>query len=658
MHLVRLLLSLALWAGAVAVGLPALADEPPQATEASDAFMDSRSRVGVSLHLSQQAVAPGGDAVVAVVLDHEPSWHIHTQAPLEVPEQLGRAEDYVATAVEPDVAEGSPLAVHDGHVQWPEPHDIQWALFEEPVAYSVFDGRAVVYVPFSVADDAAPGSYPLTLRVTFQACDDTTCLRPTMAQPYRVAVRVASPEELATLGDNQADEPELFEDFDPAVWETIYDGGSDAGAERVGFDLFGWSFEVRADGAYLVLLLGVASLGGFLLNLTPCVLPVIPLKVMALSQSAGSRLRTLALGIAMCGGIVGFWLALGGAVAFVSGFDAINELFQRPWFTVGVGVIIAVLAVGMSGLFALRLPAAVTRINPGHDSVVGSAGFGVMTAVLGTPCTAPFMGAAAAWSTQQPPAITLLTFLAIGAGMAVPYLVLAGAPELTAKVPRTGPGSELVKQVMGLLMLAAAAYFIGVGVSGLMHDPPGPPATGYWWVVAGFVAAAGLWLGLRGLQQVRLPVGRVAAVVAGVSLVGAAAWAGPALTDEGPIDWVYYTPQRLASSLEAGDVVVLEFTAEWCLNCKALEQRVLHQDRVADLSRADGVTFMKVDLTSDADVAAARLLSEMGSATIPLLVVLEPGGERVFHGDFYTADQVVDAVRRAGSRAAVARVRP
>ncbi|MEM9491452.1 MAG: thioredoxin family protein [Myxococcota bacterium] len=113
------------------------------------------------------------------------------------------------------------------------------------------------------------------------------------------------------------------------------------------------------------------------------------------------------------------------------------------------------------------------------------------------------------------------------------------------------------------------------------------------------------------------------------------------------IAWVYYTPERLAGEQAAGNTVVLDFTADWCLNCKALEKAVLESDRVAARLREPGVTPMKVDITSSRNVAGNALLKEMGSLTIPLLVVLDPAGEVVFRGDFYTADQVVDAVDRA-----------
>ncbi len=101
---------------------------------------------------------------------------------------------------------------------------------------------------------------------------------------------------------------------------------------------------------------------------------------------------------------------------------------------------------------------------------------GILAAILSTPCTAPFMGAAAAWAATQPPWTTLATFAAIGIGMALPYLVLSASPALVEKMPKTGPASLLIKEVMGLFMLAAAAYFIGIGLAAIFSSPPNPPS--------------------------------------------------------------------------------------------------------------------------------------------------------------------------------------
>ncbi len=120
------------------------------------------------------------------------------------------------------------------------------------------------------------------------------------------------------------------------------------------------------------------------------------------------------------------------------------------------------------------------------------------------------------------------------------------------------------------------------------------------------------------------------------------------------IPWVYYTPERLAAQQAAGRVIVLDFTADWCLNCKALEKTVLESERVTALLRSEGVTPIKVDITSSRNVDGNNLLKAMGRVTIPLLVILDAEGNEIFKADFYTIDQVADAIERAQAGSPVA----
>lgn len=605
-----------------------------------------------------QPVAPGSDLVVAVVFDQEPGWHVHTNAPV-VPPELGTADMYIRTAAVPSVPTGSPLQPQGDYMQWPEPVEIDVAFLGEPVKYGVFSGRAVAYLPVKIAADASASEAVLDVMVVYQACDDTTCKAPVGYIDYETGepidgqvislpVTIKPLDELGGDTFSEADRGKLdalFAEFNADVWTQINAGVRPSTA--VSFALFDWHFEIDPGGVGLILLLIVAGVGGFLLNFTPCVLPVIPIKILSLSQNAGSRSRTLLLGIAMSLGVVGFWMAIGGAIALLTDFDAINKLFTYNWFTIGVGLVIAAMAVGMCGLFAVRLPRVVYMVSPRHDSLWGSVGFGVMTAVLSTPCTAPFMGSAAAWATKQDPATTLATFAAIGLGMASPYLLLAAFPVLVNRMPRTGPASELIKQVMGLLMLAAAAYFLGVGITAAINTPPDPPSQAYWWVVAVMVAFASVWLIWRTWRITSRLAPRIVWTVAGVALLALAVIGGRSMTSHGPIQWVYYTPQRFAQAIDQQQVVVMDFTAEWCLNCKAMEKAVLFSDPVAALNAQPDITFMKVDITSKANLEGRSMLATVGRVAIPALVIFDGRGREVLNADFYTIEQVLTAVDAA-----------
>ncbi len=583
---------------------------------------------------SGEIARPGDQRVLAVVLDMAPGWHVN-------PDAARTAPSLIPTTVEV-TAHGQVVTV--GAAQFPEPQQVIVPYPEPDSLVAAYEHRAVIYVPVAIATGAQPGPAAVTARVVYQACNDQMCMPPK-------TVTLETPLEIVSAGmavDAPSPEPELFAGFDWSSFAKLMagDGAPSAPVGPVRFDVFDWRFEIDPSGAGFWLLLAVAAVGGALLNFTPCVLPVIPIKIMSLSRAAGNRARCLLLGATMALGVVAFWLAIGVAIIAVSGFGAINQLFQETWFTIGVGAIIALMGMGMFGLFTVGLPQWVYQVSPRHDTLTGSFGFGIMTAVLSTPCTAPFMGSAAAWAATRDASTALATFAAIGGGMAAPYLVLSAFPILVERMPRTGPASELIKQTMGLLMLAAAAYFIGVGISSLTAAD-GESTNLYWWPVMAFIALAACWVIYRTWQITGSIGRRLAWTAVGSATILAAGMGGVRLTDDGPIDWVTYTPDAFARELASGNVVVMDFTAEWCLNCKALEHGVLYREPVVELFEDRRVVPMKVDITSSDNVAGTQMLQEVGRVAIPLLVVFAPDGSEVFKSDAYTVAQVVDAVKRA-----------
>ena len=258
------------------------------------------------------------------------------------------------------------------------------------------------------------------------------------------------------------------------------------------------------------------------------------------------------------------------------------------------------------------------------------------------------MGTVAAWAATQQAGLTLVVFAAIGTGMALPYLVLSAAPGLVQRIPRSGPMGALVKETMGLLLLGAAAYFLGAGLSALAVSPPDPPSRAYWWAVMGFIAAGGVWGSSRLVAIFRRRLMKGIVILAGLSVLAASVWGGFRFTDDGPIKWVYYTQERCQQALEEGRVVMMVFSAAWCLNCKALEHSVLRSRTVVDLLERENVMPIKVDITANNPAGVARL-RQTGYLTIPLIVVLAPDGREVMKRSFYTAQDLVEAIETARS---------
>ncbi|MFM7052448.1 MAG: cytochrome c biogenesis protein CcdA, partial [Planctomycetota bacterium] len=495
-------------------GLPGFGKQAA-AVEEPPLYNDSRDRVDLAVSVAVPVVEPGGDTPVAIVFTLDDHWHIW---PKPGPIGGGLAEFGSSIRTEIALKEGFdpasvPVEAHLAFAQWPVPVGVEFDLGEGPLSYAVHEGAVRVFVPMSVAKDAKPGRYEIPLTATFQACDDTGCLRPVTVD-LPVTVEVGPSIAHATGAE--------FDDFDRGVYARIR--SVEKPSELLEFNLFSWKFSIDPRGAGLILLLAIAAAGGFILNFTPCVLPVIPLKIMGLAQAAqGSRAKCFALGFTMSLGVVAFWMLLGTLMATVQGFTSANQLFQMPWFTILVGVVISAMAIGMAGFFSVKLPDWVYMVEAKHDSYGGSFLFGIMTAVLSTPCTAPLMGTAVAWSTTQGVATILTVFAAVGVGMALPYLVLSAYPNLVDRMPRSGPSSDLIKQVMGLLLLAAGAYFAGAGISGLLVTPPEPPSKAYWWAVTVLGTAAGAWLLWRGFRiaAARWPLAVALIIVVWAFLAGA-----------------------------------------------------------------------------------------------------------------------------------------
>ncbi len=581
--------------------------------------------VAVKTAWSVNRARPGDSVMLAIVADIKKGFHINADE-----RQIETFEDFTPIPTQVSVVE-APDAITIEAPRYPPavPFKAQYAT-DDLMSY---EGRIIIYLPVKLDETAEPGRLDLELKFQYQACTDTYCLFPktiTLSETLPVAETGS-----AVLKIN----PDLFAGDDAAATAPATTG--------VDFDLFGWTFSIdTASGFGLILLLVTAALGGMLLNFTPCVLPLIPIKIISLSHVAQNRKQCLMLGLTMFLGVLVFWLALGVMIALVSGFSATNQLFQYPAFTIIVGIIIGIMATGMFGFFSMRLPNFIYMINPEQDTLQGSFGLGILAAILSTPCTAPFMGAAAAWAATQPPGTTLATFAAIGTGMALPYLVLSAAPGLVEKMPKTGPASLLIKEVMGLFMLAAAAYFIGGGLAAILSSPPSPPSKLYWWPVMLFSFAAGGWLAYRTLQIASGKKIKIFFTACGILVIAFSAWGAVRLTDQGPIDWVYYTEKRFETATNERKVIVMVFTAEWCLNCKAIEQGVLNNPKIIALFKRNDIVPMKVDITGNNPAGKAKL-REVGNLTIPLLVIFAPDGKQVFKSDFYTVSQLQNAVSEA-----------
>ena len=540
----------------------------------------------VSAELNLKSLAPGQQAVLAVVVDVPQGLHAQSNTPSEpsfIPFKVTLEEN---PAVEVYAPVYPPGEVHT---------------YELLGTLNIYSGRVIAYVPLRVRDDAKPGSLSLVAQVQYQMCDDKACFAP---QRPKIQIDTSIVPAGTPLAQNQ---PELFKNFDFSQFARLTQPAKPATPQ---VKLFGVEL---TQGSYVFPFIA-AILIGMIFNVMPCVLPVVPLKAMSFYEvSQHHRSKSVALGLVFSLGIVTVFAILGLLVVVLRKMEW-GQLFGNPWFLGLIVLILVVLAFQLFGLFNVMLPQGVYRFTPRHDTYSGNFLFGIFTAILSTPCTFGLFLGLLIWATAQPAAIGLSLLIAVGVGMALPYLILSATPELARRFPRTGPWAELVKQMMGFLLLASAVFFARRFIVTLIGEDA------FWWALFAVVAVAGVFLVVRAIQFSKTLTPRlIAAVVAALFVIPAFAFTYRQTNP--PIDWQPYSADLVEQARREGKLVVLEFTAAWCGNCLALESTVFHDQRTVQAFKQHDVIPIRVDLTKD-DAPGWKALAEIsGVGAIPLTAV-------------------------------------
>ncbi|MEM1329561.1 MAG: thioredoxin family protein [Planctomycetota bacterium] len=635
--------------------------------------------VTASVSVSPQQIAPGAVGVLAVVLDHADHFHTWPRAAREGETEVLPAE-IASFALRTEAAINDVDWLVNGPDQWPEPTlnpvpDLN-SLDGGTVDVLSYAGRAVVYLPFRVAADTAPGERSIPVRVFFQACDDTECLMPETANLVaEIAVVAGANTTIASSGDFAGFDASALASSgtwgdpgqaasEPVTVEQAAADPSPTGDAAPTGTLFGLSL-----GSGLIPLAILSAVGGLILNLTPCVLPVIPIKILTLTQHAGEdRRRTLVLGLAMFAGVTAFWAALGIPAALVTSFADPSRIFGYWFVTAPMGVLMVLLAFGLMGMFSINLPQGAYAINPKADNVSGSFLFGIMTGVLGLPCFGFVAGALIPAAAVLGPAAVVTIFTSMGVGMAAPYLVLAMFPKLVERVPRTGPASELVKQVLGLMLVGFGLFFFGTGVRALVKTYPYTEEVLHVYALALLILAAGGWLAWRTLQITKSAAKRGVFGLLGLAIAAGAVMMSvdatranrsdylerqAAIAEAGGLGgailstvWNEFSPALLERAASEGKIAFVDFTADWCINCKVFEAQVLDKEPVRSLLRSDEVAMIKVDLTGSNPDGEA-LLDELGRVGIPTWAVIGPGLDEPEVITDFRPSRVVEAIERA-----------
>lgn len=401
---------------------------------------------------------------------------------------------------------------------------------------------------------------------------------------------------------------------------------------------------VSALGGTLGVMLLIAFAGGLILNLMPCVLPVLSMKLMGAVASAGKSAPAVRLGfLATALGIVVSMLALAGIAIAAKGAGLAvgwGVQFQMPVFLAAMTVVVALFASSLFSGPALALPGPLTALagKGPREGLAGAFLAGVFATLLATPCTAPLLGTAVGFALARGTTEILLVFAALGIGLATPYLLVAIVPPLARALPRPGPWMRWVRVVLGIGLVITAAWLLSALVA-----QAGVPVTS---ITAIAAAVAALAFAYRRARHGALAAALAAAVIAVTAPLVAPPRAGAGIEATGP--WRPWDRVEAINQVAAGKTVLVHVTAEWCLNCKVNQALVLDRGAVAERLKDSRAVAMLADWTR-ADPRIGRFLAGFGRYGIPFDVVYGPKAPAgIVLPEILTADAVMAALDGAG----------
>jgi thiol:disulfide interchange protein len=573
------------------------------------------------------SVNPGAPFWVAVRLSMDPGWHIYGKNPGD-------------SGLPTTVAWNLPPGYTADPILWPMPKRY---IAGSDTTYG-YDGEVLLIAKITPPQNLTSGmTASLGAHVSWLACK-VECV------PGAADLGLALP----VSGVKSGFDPRLQPRFDEARAALPVDASRpDAAAVP----------SAGGSGVTFVLAVVFAFIGGLILNLMPCVLPVLSLKIMGFVREAhSSPRRSLAHGLVFTAGVVvSFWILMGALFGLRAAGNLIGWgfQFQDPRVVAVMAGLLFALGLNLFGVFELGIRAASVGAGlRGRGGLAGSFFTGFLATAVATPCTAPFMGSAIGFALARPAPEAISVFTALALGMAAPSLALSASPRLLSRVPKPGRWMQSLKQALGFLMMGTVVWLASVlaalaGRVALIFLLAALVLIG----LGGWIY--GRWGGVGKSRGSRVTAAAFAvALGAGaifVSVFGAESSAPPASSAQAPAPahtpeydfWEPYSGARLAELLEAGTPVLIDFGAQWCLTCTVNERAALDNPAVRQRLKELGVTALRADWT-DRNEEIEKALASYGRSGVPLYVLYAPGaGAPRFLPELLTPGIVLSALNAA-----------
>jgi thiol:disulfide interchange protein DsbD len=620
----------------------------PQSVLAEEFNMNSMPPPEMHMEYSAGALKDGGKITVSITVPDK--WHVNAN---EVTDEF----------LKPSSIEAKAEGIEFGDAVWPAPiREYNEALELEILT---FRGTFNVEIPVKGIAKDSDGSEmnydSLGTEVTFhyQACDNSICLAPA-SKTIRLNGQLGATGNAAGKASG----------IGVAKKNESNDGSAaENRAEIVAGDRDEIASESRAGGAAdnsagfagVIALLFFAFIGGIILNLMPCVLPVLSLKLFSLIKQAGEcRGGLLAWGAPTTAGILcSFWIlaAVVAAVKAGGGSAGWGMQFQSAGFIAFMAVILTAFAMSFFGIFEIWLPwNATTKMDAaGHKAGLAGAFFtGALLVLLSTPCSAPFLGTAMGFAFTASTPVLFLFFTAAGLGLALPYMLVSAFPKILKVFPKPGAWMVKLQKVMGVLLLATVAWLLW-----LVNEQAGMAGVGMFTVVVAASIGGSIIVGK--FAPPGAAFGREIATLGGSIVVIAAVWFAviapqydaaatehfnarmqEQMTADG---WYRYSPALIEEFAKAKRTVFIDATADWCLTCKTNEAAVLNRDEFRRAMDSLNVALVKADWTRETPEVNA-LLHSMGKSGVPAYAIYPAGdaNKKIVLPELLTTAAIVEKI--------------
>jgi len=605
----------------------------------------------IAVRANVKEVQPGRPFEVAVVVEPADHHHINSNKPLN--------EFLIPTDLFHDRTEGLDISrprFPKGEVK--ELKKLRMKLL-------VYTGATEIVLPIQPDNVLEGKEVRVSGVVKYQACDDRTgrCYPP-IAVKWSLTLPVAQMqvapvvEDASPTAEEEQNVPDTAAGVEEEPLEPIAPVG-ESWLQRVQRSMEGWGIV-----GYFVM----ALIGGFILNFMPCVLPVISIKVLSFVQQAKeSRLRVFLLGTTFAFGIFASFLVLGSLIIGLE--QQWGGLFQRPQVVIGLAMVVTAFALSLFGVFAFFPPRVVNELGEKvqQEGYLSAFGMGLLATVLGTACTAPFLSAVVAIATQRSASVGMLIFAVAGFGMAFPYVLLAAQPAWLKFIPKAGPWMKTFEQVVGFVLLATVVWLLNplvtqLGGGGLLitlvflvtvafavwlygkvqyGDPLGRRVRYYG--ATAVLIVGGWWICFHWVTTIDDLIADAKAMRLGGAAVVEVKWTG----DE--IPWQPYTRARAMDTIRSGRIIFVDYTADWCVNCKVNEKLVIDTAEVRGAMKELGIVPFKADYTSP-DPEIKEDLARFNRSGVPMYVVYPAHrwDNPILLDELLTKSAVIKALELAG----------